>query len=243
MSEALHQQEFLVLSNEASIHNKASIYSISNYLQEAARAHAENLGLGMDLLRTKKQFWVLTRMHFEIDTYPKPGDKMLVETWPKGNERLFALRDFRFYLKGQEIGRATSTWALLQLPARRPAGLHEMSEVMHARAHIHAIPSVPSKLESPQGETITTTHRVTYSELDQNGHVNNTRYINWMLDSLPYAFHQKHMVRNFQLNYLSEVFPEQTLTINRQQTATNTFLFEVKNDDSKILFRGRITFA
>ena len=47
--------------------------------------------------------------------------------------------------------------------------------------------------------------QVGYTELDRNGHMNNTRYMNWVDDLLPAAFHREHPVRQFSICYMSEV--------------------------------------
>ena len=242
-TKALYQQDFLVLSNEADIHHRASLYSLSNYLQEAARSHAEKLGWGVELLRSQQQFWVLTRLIIEVEAYPKPGQTITVTTWPKGTDRLFALRDFEVALGNKIIARATSSWALLDLKSRRPNGLDAMNTIMFERVAIHAIEAIPDKLPAPAVDARASYHTVTYSELDLNGHVNNTRYINWLLDTFDIAFHKKHSVASVQLNYLAEVFPDQTVSISRQETKPNTFLFQVTNTNNKVLFRGLMTFT
>jgi acyl-ACP thioesterase len=46
--------------------------------------------------------------------------------------------------------------------------------------------------------------QVTYSLLDQNGHMNNTRYMDWVDDLLPSGFHKDHRVQEFTLCYMNE---------------------------------------
>lgn len=243
MSSILHKQDFLVLSNEADIHHLASVFSIGNYLQEAGRSHAEELGWGVNLLRTKKQFWVLARLHIQLLKRPAPGQVVTVHTWPKGTDRHFALRDFLVFLDDELICRATSTWALLQLPQRRPIALGDLDKRMFERKDEHAIATIPDKIESPllTGEPMH--HTVVFSELDQNGHVNNTRYLNWMLDTFTTEFHRTHEVAEIQANYLAEVFPDQLITFYRQEVAKNRFVLELQDDKGKALFRGNILFS
>jgi acyl-ACP thioesterase len=243
MSNILHKQDFLVLSNEADIHHLASVFSMGNYLQEAGRSHAEELGWGVNLLRTKKQFWVLARLHIQLLKRPAPGQIVTVHTWPKGTDRHFALRDFLVFLDDELICRATSTWALLQLPQRRPIALADLDKRMFTRKDVHAIPAVPDKIESPESTGQRYLHNVVFSELDQNGHVNNTRYINWMLDTFPTAFHRKHQVVELQANYLAEVFPDQEISIYRQEVSENRFIIEFQDTNNKPLFRGNILFS
>jgi medium-chain acyl-[acyl-carrier-protein] hydrolase len=242
MFSTLHKQPFLVLSNEADIHHRASVFSMGNYLQEAGRSHAEALGWGVNLLRTKNQFWVLARLHIQLLKRPAPGQTVVVHTWPKGTDRHFALRDFLVFLDDELIARATSTWALLQLPQRRPIALDVMDERLFERKNDHAITAIPDKIESPEITGQPRLHTVVFSELDQNGHVNNTRYLNWMLDTFPTEFHRKNEVAELQANYLAEVFPDQEIAIYRQEVAENKFVLEFKGPKNKPLFRGNILF-
>ncbi len=239
---SVHEQSFTVLSHEADIHNQASLYSISNYFQEAARAHAETLHLGIDLLRSQQKFWVLTRMIIEIDQYPVQGSSLQVRTWPKGMDRLFALRDFEMYQDDMCIARATSSWALLDLNTRRPNSVKDLGTFMFERENIHAIETRAKKLSSASKTDYRGSHVVRYSELDLNGHVNNTRYINWLMDTYTSVYHRSHVVTHLQTNYLAEVFPDQELTIYREQTQPDHFLFEVQNQQQNPLFRGELFF-
>jgi len=239
---ATYHQQFLILSNEADLHNRASFYSISNYLQEAARTHAMHLGWGIEFLREKNMFWVLTRMEIKMDEFPAPGSFIDVETWPKSTDRLFALRDFLISANGKTIGRATSSWALLQLPHRRPMLLQDMGDIMHMLKNKHAIEQPAAKIAATVPGSEDFKRLVQYSDLDLNAHVNNTRYLTWMLDTLPLDYHHKYAPFSASLNYLAEVFAEQTVRIKRQQTAPHVWLFGICNEKNEDLFRGILSF-
>jgi acyl-ACP thioesterase len=45
---------------------------------------------------------------------------------------------------------------------------------------------------------------VRFTDLDQNSHMNNCRYLDWVADLLPSAFHEQHPVRDLTVCYLSE---------------------------------------
>lgn len=237
-----YTHHFSVRGSESDIHNSASLYSMSNYLQEAARVHAEKLKLGMDLLREKQRFWVLTSMIINVDYYPMQGTKIEVRTWPKGMDKIFALRDFEIWQGDHKIGRATSSWVLLDLKTRRPAPVNDLGEFMFERANMHAIEHRAKKLASPDQPEYRTKHRVTYSELDLNGHVNNTRYVAWMMDTFPTAYHRALCASHVQTNYLAEVFPDQEIDILRKEIQPHHYLFEVQNQQGKALFRAQLFF-
>jgi acyl-ACP thioesterase len=113
---------------------------------------------------------------------------------------------------------------------------------MSVRKDMHAIEEALEKLRSLKNPDATFTHKVVFSELDQNAHVNNGRYINWLMDTFPTEFHRTNRVQSMQLNYLAEVFPDQELKINRQEISANTYLFEVTAPDLKVLFRSKLVF-
>ena len=42
------------------------------------------------------------------------------------------------------------------------------------------------------------------SDHDMQGHVNNVRYAQWVLDALPPALHRAHVLRGYEANFLAE---------------------------------------
>ena len=59
-----------------------------------------------------------------MDRYPGWGEEILVKTWPRGIERLFALGEFLITSRqGEVLGRVTSNWLLVDLTTRRPKRL------------------------------------------------------------------------------------------------------------------------
>jgi acyl-ACP thioesterase len=120
--------------------------------------------------------------------------------------------------------------------------LNDENEIMSARKDMHAIEEAPQKLPRIENPDANFTHQVVFSELDQNAHVNNGRYVNWLMDTFLTDFHRKYRVQTMQLNYLAEVFPDQVLHIARQQNDENSFLFEVTDAQKKPVFRGHLSF-
>jgi acyl-ACP thioesterase len=58
------------------------------------------------------------------------------------------------------------------------------------------------------------TRPVCFTDLDRNGHMNNTRYMDWIDDLLPSAFHENHIVKEFTVCYLSETREGQNLDLH-----------------------------
>ena len=73
--------------------------------------------------------------------------------------------------------------------------------------------AVPHSL-MPKDMTDHTLRTVTYSCLDRNGHMNNTRYLDWVDDLLPARFHHSHSPSEFVICYHSEAREGQDVSLD-----------------------------
>jgi len=64
------------------------------------------------------------------------------------------------------------------------------------------LPMAIRKINSDRPASIRT---AVYSDIDLNGHVNNTRYLDWMDDLFDVHFHEVYAVKTIQINYEHEV--------------------------------------
>lgn len=70
---------------------------LMHHLQEAATAHADSLGFGIEDMARLNCFWVLTSMRIEIAELPEREKTFALSTWSRGAKtarlpRLFRLR-------------------------------------------------------------------------------------------------------------------------------------------------------
>jgi acyl-ACP thioesterase len=106
--------EFKISSFDLNPKGRARLTAMANFFQEMAYHHANELGLGYDDMKSRKTTWVLSRMRIHMKRYPEWNELIVLETWPSGAERLFALRDFRVLDSGGEIiGMASTAWLIL----------------------------------------------------------------------------------------------------------------------------------
>jgi medium-chain acyl-[acyl-carrier-protein] hydrolase len=113
---------------------------------------------------------------------------------------------------GNEVFRAISLWCLMDT-ASRSMVLPVKSGVMVDGTLRGNELAVPGSL-SIKGLSNTVSRSVRFSDLDRNGHMNNTRYLEWMGDLLPAAFHQSHTPREFTVCYHSEALEGEPMDIH-----------------------------
>ena len=182
---SVFQKEFTVSSYELNPYGKARLTTMANYFQEIAYHHANELGFGYDQMKERRTLWMLSRMRIQMFTYPVWNDRVVVETWPSGIEKLFALRDFRVKDKdGNILGIATTYWLIVHLDTHRP--IRPGAELAHFSNIEYGDRVFDSKLEKidiPANIAPMDHHAVVFSDLDIVGHVNNVKYMEWCIDA------------------------------------------------------------
>lgn len=197
---------FKVRTYEADLNNRIKTETIFNFLQEAASGNATQLGFGYEQLMPKGQFWVLSRVIVELTDTVRFDEEIVIETWPKGIDKIFALRDFNIKnSEGQKIGVATTAWLLMDSHRGRPV----IFTPENFNLPIYQIPPsinvTPDKIQEPTGLDKAGSIKVSYSDLDVNHHVNNARYLEYVADIFPTDLYRNHFMDFIQVNYLKEL--------------------------------------
>lgn len=178
------------------------------FFQEAAISHAERLGVGRAAMAGRGQGWVLSRITVFMERRPRWGETITVRSWPRGGERLFALRDYDIRdASGAPLVRGRSSWLILDLEKRRPLRPQAVMDNLPLNPGLDALPGGGGGLEARDGLIRAGERRALYSDIDYNGHVNNVRYIQWIQDiAAPGMLEQAAQIR-LDINYLNEVLP------------------------------------
>lgn len=181
-------------------------------MQEAAGEHAEVLGCGREMTVQKGLFWAIVRQTIEITRLPRVGETLVVETWPgKPSRTAFPRHMVGRTQEGRELFRAVALWLFMDLETR--------SMVLPAACGID-IPGTErqGQLPNPTGLALKLgepkqLRTVQYSELDWNGHMSNTKYLNWLEDLMPAQWHKAHTLKRLQINYVSEALEGQKIAL------------------------------
>ena len=179
--------------------------TLFQFFQEAASHHANDLGAGYDLLQSQGLFWALSRVKVEIAALPVWGDEVTLTTWPKGVDKIFAVRDFRMTdRQGGVLVKGTSCWLLVDVEKMRPRRVDSLARSLPLNEHEHALQESLGKIAIPDGLGLRYERKVMASDLDVNNHVNNTEYVRWIADALDPVDGALPSIRTLQINYLEE---------------------------------------
>lgn len=211
-------------------------------MQEAAGAHCELLQV--DKPHLGHLFWAITRTRVQVTRLPKLGETVTVKTWPMPTTRVAYPRSVVAYdREGEELFRAISLWVLMDENTRAMV-LPGKSGVTVAGTLTGTELAVPHAIATKELAN-TCQRRVTYSLLDSNGHMNNTRYMDWVDDLLPSHFHKDHRVQEFTLCYLNEALEGDEICLHYALTDAQNLTVDVqrpKADSSDRIFAAQIIF-
>lgn len=183
------------------------------FAQEIAGMHCTELSVDYDTLAKRRLFWAVTRHRVQVTRMPVRGETIRIETWPMPTTRVAYPRSMVAYdSSGNECFRSVSLWVLMDLDTR--------NMILPGKSGVSVVGTLRgNELASPTGvlSRQLINHRsrsVCFTDLDRNGHMNNTRYMDWIDDLLPSPFHAQYTMKEFMVCYLSEAREGQELDLH-----------------------------
>ena len=235
-----HKQYLTTKSYFINRFGKLSTSYLFYQMQDIAWEHASILGFGYEHLKKDQQFWVLSRLLVKIDRRPNWGEDFTLETWSRGTDGFFGYRDFNFVDKaGKNIIQATSSWLVLDLESKRIVRLSEFDNFPKYEESAFGINA--GKVKSPKNDDVPDFTPVRFNEIDINQHFNSGRYLERIIDSYSFEFHEKNELVEFEVNFMKEGMPSDKLAVKKQiAEGNNHFCSVVRQSDGIELIKLRL---
>ena len=220
-----YKEEFRITCYDADHNGDFKPFAFMNHAQELANIHASNLGFGYETMFEKNTAWILSRIHVKFLRYPRWREKISVETWHKGDDRLFGFRDFLACDEyGEPLILATSSWLIIDLNSRRIQRIHNILGEEYIGAERDAIKENAQKLTSPEGMEFVGEKTVMLSDIDINCHTNNAKYVEWAIDFIDPGIINGRPIREFTINFNHESLLHQKISIYKRSDAGTIFI-------------------
>ncbi|KAJ4837591.1 Palmitoyl-acyl carrier protein thioesterase, chloroplastic [Turnera subulata] len=212
------RQNFSIRSYEIGADRTASIETLMNHLQETALNHVKGAGLlgegfgATPEMSKRNLIWVVTRMQVLVERYPTWGDVVQVDTWVSASGKNGMRRDWlvRDSKTGEILTRASSVWVMMNKLTRR---LSKVPEEVRGEIEPYFLDYDPvvdedsrklPKLDDSTADYVCKGLTPRWSDLDVNQHVNNVKYIGWILESAPLSILESHELAALTLEYRRE---------------------------------------
>ena len=242
--EAFYKQDFTLSHMHVDRFGRATPAALLYLVQEVAGSHCALLEVDHNTLSKQNLFWAVTRNRVQVTRLPQLGETVYVETWPMPTTRVAYPRSMVAYdASGNECFRSISLWVLMDLDTRNMIlpGKSGISVDGTLRGNELASPMglVAKSLSRQSGRT------VCFTDLDRNGHMNNTRYLDWINDLLPSDFHREHPPRELTVCYLSEAREGQQLNLGwdfLEEGCLQVDAHRCSQDKNERIFSARILY-
>ena len=205
--------------------------SIINYFCDIGTKQSENLGVGIDYLTERKLAWVFYKYNIKVKRYPKYGEKVKVVTMAKSFKKFYASRAYEIYDENNEkIVDGEGIFLLINIDKRRAVRIPDDQYIAYG-VDIETCPDIKiTKLEKLTEEMHQNRFKVRYGDIDSNMHVNNVRYVEWAIESLPLE-----IVLNYELKELSVIFEKEC-----RYGAEISASYEIKENEDEVLILHKI---
>ncbi len=195
--------------------NIIRLSTLFRLFQKAAGDDLDSTGITYDVLRKHGIVFVITKNTVKFFDDIKNHDTVKIVTRPRGCRGVSFIRDFDVFVDDKRVAYASSSWVLMDINNRRllrptaidiigsiPIDLDEMLEVEDKR--------IKFDVNSLQRTDV---RKVYYSQIDTNGHMNNTFYPDIVYDY--FSEEHKDCLKNklVSVYYITEALQGETIDI------------------------------
>ena len=167
--------------------------------------------------------WMLYRWKVEIVEYPKVKDDIEIKTWVSRLDRFYAFREFTLFDgNGNTMVKASTVWLCIDMNRKRPIRIpKEYAEAIEevGGANFKNFYDFKDEIQVSGYSDF----KVRRSDIDYNNHVNNTRYLSWIIESMTEDIYNDYRLSEFEIIYKKE--------IKYGDTMSTGFVLDSRDDD------------
>ena len=161
--------------------------------------------------------WIITDYDIEVVRLPRFAEEITIETEALSYNRLFCYRRFTIYDEaGQELIHMMATFVLMDRDSRKVHAVEPEIVAPYQSDFDKKLIRGP-KYESLE-EPISKDYHVRFYDLDMNGHVNNSKYLDWIFEVMGADFLTQYIPKKINLKYVKEVRPGGVITSAVERT-------------------------
>ena len=161
--------------------------------------------------------WIITEYDIEVVRLPRFAEEITIETEALSYNRLFCYRRFTIYDEaGQDLIHMMATFVLMDRDSRKVQAVESEIVAPYQSEFDKKLIRGPkyANLEAP----ISKDYHVRFYDLDMNGHVNNSKYLDWIFEVMGADFLTQNIPKKINLKYVKEVRPGGVITSAVERT-------------------------
>lgn len=211
---------------------KISYEAILQILETAGSHHSDRAGNNVIDGSQNGIAWILTDWRVQIIRRTDSKEELQIATWVRGKAPASTV--FRDFIltddNGNEVIRAEAKFALLDLAAGKLTRISEELFASYQPEDKSVFDTAAPRLRAPAEYDSEQTIILRKSDIDFNGHVHNTCYMDFALEALPPAIYEQNNICEFRIVYIKPIMEGSAVTVKRFGDE-KTYLICVYSDD------------
>jgi acyl-ACP thioesterase len=233
------KEQRVVESYEIDMFGMLRPHMLFGFLLNSAWGHTQGTPYDFSALSERHQLWVLSKLQLEIRKPSQWGEQISIETWSKGTDRFYALRDFIIWsAHGEKAASATTAWMVLDKSSYRPQKLERMKDDFPSIPGKEEMQTKLKKVPEMEGGTDRAQFDVHFSDIDVNRHVTAAKYLQWILDSYPFEHHAQNRMTSVEISFVAEAVMGDRVTVRAESGPDGELLAVRRSSDGKDLCRA-----
>jgi medium-chain acyl-[acyl-carrier-protein] hydrolase len=170
---------------------------------------------------------------------PNYDETVTVKTYVQGVDKYFYHRDFKIIdANGIEIIRANSVWGLMDIVKRRITSIPQwMLDVTPICTSEKSVERVSGKILKIDNVEIKKNFDTRWHDIDSNQHVNNTKYVEWLMESVPTDILNNGTLCSIDMIFKNESVLGDKIT-TQSQAIDKGFIHRILNQNEQELVTG-----
>jgi len=180
------EKQFELRYFEMNRFGEASSTTILTLLEETAADHCYSIDHSLYDLEKQNIGWVLLSGVMKMECYPGYKEKITIRTWLSSYSKIKGIRENIIYNEqGNIIGRSKGLWVFFDINRRRPVRIFDSIKEKWSSSNEESINhDITKKIESIEFSSHAKKFKVNRFDVDANQHVNNIRYLQWLMESI-----------------------------------------------------------
>ena len=209
----MFEKQFNLRYFEMNKWGEASPLTIAALIQEAASDHCDSIDQGLFTLYAQNIGWVLLSSFIKMERYPVFKEKISIHTWISSFTSTRCYRENIIYDAGKNIiGRSRGLWVFFDTQKKRPVRIFDA--IVGGWAPINETSdcyNIDDKLAATEQVICRKKFDIYQYDLDANNHVNNLRYLQWAMETLPEHYFEEKQLSVVNARYSKEAYYGQSI--------------------------------
>lgn len=207
MSENKFMKKYDVLYYDSDINKNLKLVPLMRIFGDISALHEEELAHdGVKYLKDLGLSWVIYSYSINVHKKIPYKSSVSVETYLEGIKKFYACRVYRVYNENNDfVAEGKIIFLLIDLKKRRAVRIpKEYCELINMGDN-GSIELKSTKVEKLVREDLESNISVRRSDIDFNKHVNNTKYLEWVLEATPECILDEYSLISAKIKYEKEI--------------------------------------